>query len=321
MSFVVTKILLVSALCVALAHAHAIMIYPAPYCNEASRTFPCGCAGYDPEIQATWNAGSIQGMGWNPINGDGIGELFVYMDTTGTMNFNFSLPTVIPIPVVYQPPFTLNTWYAINISLPENLTCTGPENTCVMMGHTPSGRGWYSCSTVRIVPSNYTLPPMFNKHCYNFDNQNYTCQQYLLGASVNIMTSQYIPYAPGMDSYNEVVTSEYYSLLNGTGTSIFTNSTHPDCPTAWLQYLCDFAYPPCEMMPNFTKWQADCEYAMDTCGATAAGRAKYNNCMKSMSADEDPTGSDTEGHTSQARVLESALLFSVTIAAFAFALC
>jgi len=261
------------------AYGHAVLAKPNPWWWAPSRTRPCGGANYTQTVDAIFPAGSNQSVLWWVVAGDGMGEVHARIDQYGhTDNFSNGYPIGFK-----QPVFTELGQFWISFIVP-NITCHGPNNTCVMQFWTDSGGGWYSCATIQIACTSCTGGlSNTTENCVKASNLAFCPSKD--GSQVLVPSGQTLSQIDGLtqNTFN----------LNRPNPAVFYNGNSTECQTLYHQFLCELYFTPCNTSTsNYT--MQECQLTMRTCNLTQAHAFLYNCSMFPVGSAGGTTGQSSE---------------------------
>jgi len=206
---------------------HAKLTSPLPWAIEESQDLPCGGPNYENNSlpYAQWVIGSNTSIGWIIADPDGDGQVVLTFETVPTNMFtvpstlhNVSLPNI--------------TWavkdYTLNFMVP-NITCTGPNNTCVVRTLDIGEGMWTDCTTVRVIATGENMllqPHGGNAQCA----QAYPLQ--CVNAQYRVVS---VPAGYTLESLSDAVDGSF-ALLNDPQHVTTPNTL--GCNTSLLNFLC-----------------------------------------------------------------------------------
>eukprot|EP00026_Physarum_polycephalum_P010743 Phypoly_transcript_10920.p1 GENE.Phypoly_transcript_10920~~Phypoly_transcript_10920.p1 ORF type:complete len:230 (+),score=22.21 Phypoly_transcript_10920:446-1135(+) len=202
-----------------------------------------------------------------------MGEVHARIDQYGhTNNFSNGYPIGFK-----QPKFTKLAQYWVSFIVP-NITCHGPNNTCVMQFWTDSGGGWYSCSTIQITCTTCTGgTPIIKENCVKASNLDFCPGKN--GGQVLVPAGQSL-------SQIDDLTQNTFNL-NYPNPAVFYNGNSTQCQNLYHKFLCELYFTPCgTSTSNYT--MQECQLTMQTCNLTAEHQFLYNCSMF-------PSGATTTG--------------------------
>jgi len=239
---------------------HAVLFSPTPWWVGASRTQPCGGANATYEPRAIWPVGSNQTITWWVQATDGGGTVYGLISTDGSLNFTNGVPVVIT-----QPKITTLGYFRLSLIVPD-VTCNGPNHSCFLQLWTPSGRGWYTCTTINITCTGCAAGyPISRDDCVQAPALEFCPKK--SGSSVLV---------PDGETAVEIddLTSAAF-LQNHPNPLVFSNGNSSSCLTLYQQFLCELYLSPCgNSTSSYT--QQMCQKTLDTCEVTALHKTLYN---------------------------------------------
>jgi hypothetical protein len=241
-----------------------------------SKTNPCG-GGATPTIKAgSLVAGNTQNFVWQIIAGDGTGAVTASIDTAGGTNFNT------PLPLTGATPTTTGV-FTFTATIPA-LTCTGAStdaNTKLCTIQLKSDSGWYSCTSLEILPAGSIVVPVTPtqcvypstlKFCSMVNNQNVLIPA--IGQTVN--------------QYDDTIKNTFYATLNNP--AVFSNPNGTGCEFYYKKLYCGFNFPPCSA-PTTGGCNQACSKTSDICQVTTLHQNLFDCKSTYTNNKTDSTGS------------------------------
>jgi len=237
-----------------LIHGHAVLITPAPWTPNPSKTSPCG-AGIPPlrtNQTLTWKIGTVQTINWKLVASDGAGMVMIRFDSTGNQTFPASTQLTLGNATV------VGVTYPFSFTVP-NIVC--PSGYCTIQVFSVSA--WFSCATVVINNGAIVPPPVPVLTCITAPLLNFCTMLY--GTNITLTLGQT---APGID---QAVAAVYTANLYNP--NVFTNGNDSNCATMYKTFLCNENFPSCGAVAACKQL---CQTTLQTCGITPGELGLYN---------------------------------------------
>jgi hypothetical protein len=250
-------------------NAHAVLVVPAPWSTNPSKTSHCG-GGNQPSIPAAnFKRGATVTLTWKVVAGDGAGAVTAQFDTTGGQGF----AAPVNMPLTGATPTAVGT-FTFTGTVPS-ITCTGTNSTCTL--NLFSSSAWFSCSTVQLTDTGSTGPP-----------PPPTCVMPTTLPFCKSVDNQQILLSGGQKDPN-AFDSSVFAAFNATryNPAVFATPNAPGCLEAYTQFFCGFNYPLCSGAAPGCK--NACWNTASRCGLLPAHVTLYD-CDQYKQMDSDASG-------------------------------
>jgi len=273
----IVSAVLVLALFVASATAHAVSRDPIPWNVNPSTTAVCGGGTNTNTATQTYTVGQQMTIKWSVVASDGNGPVTAVLDTTGNTNF----ATGVSIPLTGTQPSAGVGDYTFTATTPD-VTCTGAGATCTLQ--LKSSSNWYSCATVKIVRStggSTTVAPTIPRTCVV--GKGLTFCTWMNGQNVALPLGQISAIA--VDYTLQVTYNQY--LANP---QIFSTPDNPNCYGWFKKLLCGSTFQPCNERYGTGGCNQACVNTNNYCGITQLHSTLYQCSANYTNTDSDMTG-------------------------------
>jgi len=277
-----------------LASGHAVLTSPKSWNPNPSTSSPCGAGRGSGQPVYEFTAGVANNMVWKLIANDGNGPVNASISLIGSNSPTAADFNAVKLGYVSDSTLDRNSRvqsdpakndYALSVTIPRDITCTGPNNTCVLQLR--STTNWYSCLTFHITAT--PTPPA---------DEPEKC------AEISKGDIAFCPEVSGRIRYNEnpqlatvssansfASTTLNFTWSDNLKKAMFNSPNATGCPEAYRHFLCGLNFPLCGYSDSSVDHtcKSSCAVMKQVCSLDPSHYGLYD-CDALNNNDKDSTG-------------------------------